>query len=227
MIFDFLGSNSTLVEASSKKTFWTDAEKKALLNNLQSYFDSPLKLPFRDNIYIEKISAQLSYYLSMIFTEVEVSCSGAKAFLKDSIKVAETSLDILPPDNLNLNFWATLTKNSDGNKFYNIAWELNKNKANKIYTHKNVLIGMDAWTSASLLIYYSHLNPSKPLLQIPFNELPARLFDDKDITGINSVIEDSIEAPIFEKLNSTQFIDPIYEKIIEYLDEFFLDMIDE
>jgi hypothetical protein len=71
------------------------------------------------------------------------------------------------------------------------------------------------------------LNPSKPLLQIPFNELPARLFDDKDITGINSVIEDSIEAPIFEKLNSTQFIDPIYEKIIEYLDDFFLDMIDE
>lgn len=227
MIIDFLGASNRLVEASSKKTFWNEAEKKALLKNVQIYFDSPLKLPFRDNAYIKRISAQLSYYLSMIFTEVEVLCSGAKAFLKDSIKVGKNSLDILPPDNLNLNFCVRLTENSDRNKFYNIAWELNKNKINKIYANKNVLIGIDAWSSDSLGIYQSNLNPSKPLLQFPFNELPTKLFDDKNITGINAVIEDSIEAPIFEKLNSSQFIDPIYKRIIEYLDDFFLDMLDE
>lgn len=95
---------------------------------MQIYFESPLKLPFRDNVSIKKISAELSYYISMIFTEVEVSCFDVKAFLRDSIKVGEKSLDILPPDNLNFDFKLAHTENSDHNKFYLITRELTKSK---------------------------------------------------------------------------------------------------
>lgn len=86
---------------------------------------------------------------------------------------------------------------------------------------------MNSCDSSSLVICHSILKQSKPILQFPFNELPARLFDDKNITGINSVIEDSIEGPIFEKLNDNEFLEPIYKKIIKYLDELFLNMLDE
>ena len=223
MIINYLNEN---IDKAAKAN-WSEKEKKALLHNVQIYFQSPLKLLFRDNVYIKKISAELSYYLSMIFTEVEVNCCDVKAFLDDSIKVGEKSLDILPPANLNFEFKLAHTENWDYSKFYLITRELTKSKWMKFFEHNKSLINMNSCNSSSLGICHSILKQSKPILQFPFNELPARLFDDKNITGINSVIEDSIEGPIFEKLNDNEFLEPIYKKIIKYLDELFLNMLDE